>query len=131
MSPRGLGAHGLKRGERKVGESELFLVTIYSDLRIQKLLWRPATLMSFDESGVISNVELIEKSVIVCDTCGRQVAVTEKDLDEGLPMGYALCDEECVIEVVCEDCRRKYFAGLSVYHSLDEALGGDSGERVG
>ncbi len=110
-----------------MGESELFLVTIYSDIRIQRLIWRPATLMSFDEGGVISDVELVEKPVIVCDTCGARVAVTDKDVEEGLPMGYALCDEQYLIEVVCEDCRRRYFAGLRVYRSLDEALGGDDG----
>ena len=30
--------------------------------------------------------------------------MTERDLDEGLPMGYALCDEQYLIEVVCEYC---------------------------
>ena len=110
-----------------MGESELFLVTIYSDLRIQKLLWRPVTMLSFDRSGAISDVELIEKSAILCDACGRRVAVTEKDLDEGLPMGYALCDDECIIEVVCEDCRQRYFKHLKIYDDLEQALGGDSG----
>ncbi len=93
-------------------EDRLFLVRIYSDLRIQQLLRRSATMICFDERGVVSNVELIEKTAILCDSCGRKVAVTEGDLDEGLPMGYALCDEEYVIEVVCEDCRRKYFKHL-------------------
>jgi len=69
-------------------------------------------------------VELIEKAAILCDGCGRQVAVTEKDLDAGLPMGYALCDKECIIEVVCEECRRRYFEHLRAYDDLDQALNG-------
>jgi len=111
------------RGEK------LFLIRICRDLRIQKLLWRPMTIFSMDEQGTVYDVELIEKSAILCDACGRRVAVTEKDLDEGLLMGYALCDEECVIEVVCEDCRRRYFKHLRCYDDLDQAL--DGGEVNG
>jgi len=93
-------------------ENRLFLVKICSDLRIQRLLWRPVTMIGFDEHGAVREVQLIEKTMIICDTCGARVAVTERDLDEGLPMGYALCDEECIIEVVCEDRRRRYFKHL-------------------
>jgi len=110
-----------------MGKGELFLVTIYSDPRIQRLLWRPITIISLDDDGTISDVELIEKAAILCDSCGREVAVDSKGLDEGLPIGYALCDKECIIEVVCEGCRRKYFAALRVYDDLDDPLGGDGG----
>ena len=82
---------------------------------------------NYDEHGVIEDVELFDKDVILCDVCGRRVAVAERDPDEGLPMGYALCDEERIIEVVCEDCRRRYFAALKVYRDLDDALRGDGG----
>ena len=111
------------------GEEEMFLIRICKDLRIQRLLWRPVTMVSFDRRGVIGDVELVEKSVIVCDSCGQRVAVTEKDLDEKLPMGYALCDEECIIEVVCEDCRQRYFKHLRIYDDLEQAL--DGGEENG
>jgi len=50
--------------------------------------------------------------------------VRESELRE-LPTGYALCDERFIVEVVCEDCRRKYFKHLKVYRDLDEALGGE------
>ena len=102
----------------------LFLVRIFSDPRIQRLLWRPTTMIVFDERGFIEDVELIEKHAILCDSCGCRVAVRESELGE-LPAGYALCDEEFVIEVVCEDCRRRYFKRLKVYGDLDEALGGE------
>ena len=52
------------------------------------------------------------------------VAVKKSELRE-LPTGYALCDERFIVEVVCEDCRRKYFKHLKVYRDLDEALGGE------
>ena len=102
----------------------LFLVTIFSDPRIRRLLWRPVTMIACDEHGFIEDVELIEKPAILCDACGCRVAVRESELGE-LPTGYALCDEKFVIEVVCEDCRRKYFKHLKVYRDLDEALGGE------
>lgn len=109
-----------------MGKDELFLVTIYSDPRLQRLLQRPLTLIDFVDDR-ICDVELIEKSAILCDACGGQVAFTEEDLEQGLPKGYALCDEECVIEVVCDDCRQKYFEALRVYSDLDDALRGGDG----
>ena len=77
LSPRGSRAMG-ERGGRKMGRSELFLVTIHADPRIQRLLWRPITIVGFDDSGTINDVELIEKAAILCDSCGQQVAVTER-----------------------------------------------------
>jgi hypothetical protein len=38
-----------------------------------------------------------------------------------LPTGYVLCNDESILEVVCEDCRMRYYAELRVYDSLDEA----------
>jgi len=107
-----------------MGRDELFLVTIHADLRIRRLLWRPITVISLDEGGDIIDVELIGKAAIICDSCGRRVAVDGKDLEEGLPMGYALCDKECIVEVVCEECRKRYFRGLRVYDNLDDPLEG-------
>ncbi|MEM4497845.1 MAG: hypothetical protein QW692_03345 [Nitrososphaerota archaeon] len=101
----------------------VFLVRVCRDLRIWKLLMRSATIMFFDERGRVRDVELIEKPEILCDVCGGPVAVAEEEL-ERLPMGYAVCDEECIIEVVCDDCRRRYFADRPVYDDLDRALDG-------
>jgi len=52
-------------------EDRLFLVKICSDLRIQRLLWRPVTMVGFDEHGAVRDVQLIERPVIVCDGCRR------------------------------------------------------------
>jgi len=123
--PAGLGGPWAKEGGGKMGD-ELFLVTIHADLRIRRLLWRPITVMGLDEGGDIIDVELIEKAAILCDSCGRRVAADSRDLEEGLPTGYALCDKECIVEVVCEGCRRRYFPALRVYDSLDD-LGGGGG----
>ena len=76
--PRGARGPWAKEGGRKMGRSELFLVTIHADPRIQRLLWRPITIVGFDDSGTINDVELIEKAAILCDSCGQQVAVTER-----------------------------------------------------
>ena len=100
---------------------EMFLVPICRDPRIQQIVKRPVTICFLDDEGRIGGVELIEKAEIVCDICGGRVAVTEEEL-KTLPMGYALCDDEQVYEVVCEDCRRRYYSGLKVYDNLDEAL---------
>ena len=40
-------------------------------------------MISYDERGVIEDVELFDKDVILCAVCGRRVAVTERDPDEG------------------------------------------------
>jgi len=101
----------------------LFLIRIYKDLRVQKILQRPITLAWFDEKRGLIDVELIEKTAILCDACNDRVAVTEEEVEE-FPIGYALCDKEYLLEVVCEDCRRKHFKDLRVYDNLEEALGG-------
>jgi len=104
---------------------KMFLVPIHRDLRVQRIIKMPVTICLLDEDDVIEEVELVEKAEITCDACGRTVAIAEEEL-EALPMGYALCDGEEILEVVCEECRRKYFAALRIYDDLDEALGGDA-----
>jgi hypothetical protein len=101
----------------------MFLVPIYRDLRIQQIVKRPVTICFLDDEDRISDVELVEKTGILCDACSSRVAVTEEEL-ETLPTGYALCDGEQIYEVVCEDCRRRYYARLRVYDDLDKALEG-------
>lgn len=88
-------------------KEEVFLILLYRDLRVQKLVKQP-TVTFFDGS-----VEIILKDHVACDSCGAGVAVNEKELeDEEPPVGYILCDEEYIIEVVCEGCRRRYFKDL-------------------
>ena len=99
---------------------EMFLVPICRDPRIQQVVKRPVTICFLDDEGGISGVELIEKAEVMCDVCGSRMAATEEEL-KTLPMD-ALCDDEQVYEVVCEDCRRRYYSGLKVYDNLDEAL---------
>ncbi|MEM2383592.1 MAG: hypothetical protein QW521_05475 [Desulfurococcaceae archaeon] len=97
-----------------------FLVPLYKDLRLRRLVMLPITIFSEDSA------DIIPKSSIICDACGAMVAVDEKDLEDGkLPIGYALCDEEYFIEVVCEGCRCRYFNHLRCYNNLEEALGGE------
>ena len=81
---------------------ELFLVTIYSNPKAQRLLRRPVTMISYNEHRF---VKLIENPVIPCDVRGYKVA-----------MG----DSECIIK----DCRQKCFGHLRVRRDLDQALGG-------
>jgi len=112
------------RGVRAM-KGKMFLVPIYRDLRIRRIVETPLTICFMDEDGGIEEVELVEKTEIVCDACGRRVAIAEEEL-EALPTGYALCDEGEALEVVCEECRRRHYACLRVYDDLDEALGGDA-----
>jgi len=93
-----------------------FLVRIATDLVIQRLVWRPVVLVS--EDGRV--IDVFYKVVILCDACGERVNAGGEG-EETLPTGYALCDEERIIEVVCEGCRKRYFWRLPVYDSLEEA----------
>jgi hypothetical protein len=102
---------------------KMFLVPIFKDLRIQKITRRPIEMIFFDEDGSI-DVKLIEKTAIVCDVCNSQVAVREDELDS-LPAGFALTDGEYLYEVICEDCRRRYYSSLKVYSELEEANEGE------
>ena len=98
--------------------SERFLVRIATDPRIQRIAWRPMTVVFFGDSDM--DVELVYKSAILCDVCNSQVYTGRED-EEGLPAGYMVCDNEYVYEAVCEDCRKRHFGRLPVYDSLEEA----------
>jgi len=88
-----------------VGE-KMFLVSIHKDLRIQKIILRPIEIIETTEDGKIVDVELVEKTTIVCDVCCSEIALTD-------------------YEVVCEECRKRYFSFLKIYNDLDEALGAE------
>jgi hypothetical protein len=110
-----------------MGRRKMFLVRLDKDIRVQKIVRRPVEMMFFDEDGKVSDVELVEKSAILCDICNAEVALTENELTSGLPIGYALCDGEYIYEVVCEDCRRRCFPRLKIYSDLEEA--DEAGEK--
>jgi hypothetical protein len=97
---------------------ERFLVKIATDPRIQKIVWRPMTMVFFGDSEM--DVDLVYKSAILCDICNSQV-YTGREEEEGLPIGYVVCDEECIYEVVCEDCRKRCYEKLPIYESLEES----------
>jgi len=96
-----------------------FLVKIATDPRIQRIVWRPATIV-FGVPSDDMDVDLIYKPFIVCDICNARVNTGKED-EEGLPVGYVLADTEYVYEVICEDCRRRHFERLPVYSTLEEA----------
>ena len=97
-----------------------FLVPIYSDPRVRGLVERPAKLIWL-ENGLIQ-VKVIPKPFIVCDGCNARVALTPEEVEEeGLPVGYALCDKEAILEVVCQKCVNRHFSGLRVFRTLREA----------
>jgi len=105
---------------------KMFLVPIHRDLRIQRIVVRPIEIYIFDENGRVIDVELIQKSAIVCDVCGTEtVALTENEVQNGLRPGYAVCDSKYVIQITCDACRSKYFSFLKIYNDLDEALGAE------
>ena len=97
---------------------ERFLVRIATDPRIQRIVWRPMTMVLFGDSDM--DVDLVYKSAILCDVCNSQV-YTGREEEEGLPTGYVVSDGEYIYEVVCEDCRKRYFGKLPVYDSLEGA----------
>ena len=98
---------------------DVFLVTIHTDPRLRSIVSRPMFFMAFSEGGVV--METIPKDAVVCDACNARVGVTEEEVEElGLPVGYAVCDEEAILEVVCQGCRLRYFQGVKAFRTLDD-----------
>jgi predicted phage-related endonuclease len=97
--------------------SERFLVRIATDTRIQRIVWRPMTMLFFGDSEM--DVDVVYKSAILCDACNTQLYTGMEE--EECPTGYVVSDGEYIYEAVCEDCRKRYYGGLPVYDSLEEA----------
>jgi hypothetical protein len=98
--------------------SERFLVRIATDPRIQRIVWRPMTMVSFGDSEM--DVDVVYKSAILCDACNAQL-YTGREEEKECPTGYVLSDGEYIYEAVCEDCRKRYYEDLPVYDTLEEA----------
>jgi uncharacterized protein with PIN domain len=98
--------------------SERFLVRIATDPRIQRLVWRPMTMLFFGDSEM--DVDVVYKSAILCDACNAQL-YTGREEEKECPTGYVVSDGEYIYEAVCEDCRKRYYGGLPVYDTLEEA----------
>jgi hypothetical protein len=97
---------------------ERFLVRIATDPRIQRLVWRPMTMLFFGDSEM--DVDVVYKSAILCDACNAQL-YTGREEEKECPTGYVVSDGEYIYEAVCEDCRKRYYGKLPVYDSLEEA----------
>jgi hypothetical protein len=50
---------------------ERFLVRIATDPRIQRIVWRPMTMVFFGDSEM--DVDVVYKSAILCDACNAQL----------------------------------------------------------
>jgi uncharacterized protein with PIN domain len=87
------------------------LIPLHQDRKILQAVKRPVKIITFKGNKPVT-VEEIPKTVIVCDDCNTQVATTQKEVDDGLPVGYAVCDDKYVYEVVCPECRKKYYYDL-------------------
>jgi hypothetical protein len=97
---------------------ERFLVRIATDPRIQRIVWRPMTMLFFGDSGM--DVDVVYKSAILCDACNAQL-YTGREGEKECPTGYVVSDGEYIYEAVCEDCRKRYYEDLPVYDTLEEA----------
>jgi hypothetical protein len=98
--------------------SERFLVRIATDPRIQRIVWRPMTMLFFGDSEM--DVDVVYKSAILCDACNAQL-YTGREEEKECPTGYVVSDGEYIYEAVCEDCRKRYYGKLTVYDTLEEA----------
>ena len=101
----------------------MLLVRVDTDKRVKTLVSQPITMVFLDEFGN-ADVEAIERDGdVVCDACGRAIALDQEDLETGLILGYALIDEgyDEVYIVICELCRKRYYPRLKVYNTLEEA----------
>lgn len=93
----------------------LFLVKIATDHWIWCLVHQPVVVGSGDRAAVIP------KDAVVCDVCNAYVDVENPDVSSCT--GWAVCDDSSIIEVVCDECRKKYFPTKPVYENLRQALG--------
>jgi hypothetical protein len=98
--------------------SERFLVRIATDPRIQRIVWRPMTMLFFGDSEM--DVDVVYKSAILCDACNAQL-YTGREEEKECPTGYVVSDGEYIYEAICEDCRKRYYGKLTVYDTLEEA----------
>jgi hypothetical protein len=71
--------------------SERFLVRIATDPRIQRIVWRPMTMLFFGDSEM--DVDVVYKSAILCDACNAQL-YTGMEEEKECPTGYVLSDGE-------------------------------------
>jgi len=88
-----------------------YLVTVYTDVELQKYLLQPLLLITAD------SVTVIPKDGVSCDVCNTKVAVLAGEVDK-LPKGYALFVDDELYEVLCEKCRQRYYPTLPVYKRM-------------
>ena len=102
--------------------SRVFLVRVEMDPVIQRLVWRPMEIWSRD------GVDVVPKGAVLCDVCNEVVATSVREVEEGYPRGYAVVEagggEAWMLEIVCDECRRRYFARCDVYDEMPDGLGG-------
>jgi hypothetical protein len=99
----------------------MLLVRVDADKEVKTLVSQPITMIFLDGLGN-ADVEVIERhGDVVCDACGRAIALDQEDLEKGLIPGYALVDEGYIVEVICDECRRRYYPRLKIYNTLEEA----------
>jgi hypothetical protein len=67
--------------------SERFLVRIATDPRIQRIVWRPMTMLFFRDSEM--DVDVVYKSAILCDACNAQL-YTGMEEEKECPTGYVV-----------------------------------------
>lgn len=89
-----------------------FLVTIHTDEKLLKFLLTPK--ITIDSYGY--SIIPVEPS---CDHCGTRLAINRNSSN---PTGYALFDRERLWEVMCENCKNRFWSGLKTYETLAEAL---------
>jgi hypothetical protein len=99
-----------------------FLVKIATDprIQIQWIAWRLKTVIFRNPKSGGVDVKFYYNRYTVCDICWKRVD-TGKEGEEGLPVGYVLADTEYLYDIICENCRRRYYRKLSVYDTLEEA----------
>jgi len=61
-----------------------------------------------DRRGRIKEVLHVEKHEAVCDLCGSPIALTKKELEERA-RGYAVIVDGRIVQVICEDCRKRFW----------------------
>jgi uncharacterized protein with PIN domain len=78
-------------------------IPLHENEKILQLVKQPVKLIFPDE------IITIPKPIIVCDICNAQVATNNEEIKNGLPRGYAVCDEGYIYEVVCDNCLKQYY----------------------
>jgi len=103
-----------------MGARTIVLAPVNSDPRVQEYVLRPLIITTVDRKGKIREALHIENHEAVCDLCGSPIALTGRELEERA-RGYAVIVNGQIVQVICEECRRRFWIGLDKHEGYESS----------